>query len=134
MNNLDQLAYALEMAKQHEAEARNVRLAAEDALIAAVGLKDEGTQTAKTDWYKVSVTQSLTRSLTPDFAERLDALDPAIFCTVIRHKPEVNVSALKQLATANPDAYRLACSAIVTKPSKPSVKVERIETQQKEAA
>jgi hypothetical protein len=134
MNNLDQLAYALEMAKQHENEARNTRLAAEDALIAAIGLKDEGTQTTKTDWYKVSVTQSLTRSLTPDFAERLDALDPAIFCTLIKMKPEVSVSELKRLATANPDAYRLACSAIVTKPSKPSVKVERIETQQKEAA
>ena len=38
-----------------------------------------GTVNQKTDWYKVSVTQSLTRSLTPDFAERLDALDPAIF-------------------------------------------------------
>lgn len=134
MNNIDQLAYALEVAKQHEAEARDNRLRAEDALIQAVGLKDEGTQTAKTDWYKVSVTQSLTRSLTPDFAERLDSLDPAIFCAVIRNKAEVNVSALKQLATANPDAYRLVCSAVVTKPAKPSVKVERIETQQKEAA
>jgi hypothetical protein len=49
-------------------------------------------------------------------------------------KPEVSVSELKRLATANPDAYRLARSAIVTKPSKPSVKVEHIETQQKEAA
>ena len=134
MNTIDQLAYALEVAKQHEAEARNARLAAEDALIQAVGLKDEGTTSTKTDWYKVSVTQSLTRTLTPDFAERLDALDPAIFCAVIRNKPEVNVSALKQLATANPDAYRLVCSAVVTKPAKPSVKVERIETQQKEAA
>ena len=134
MTNIDQLAYALEMAKQHENEARDNRLRAEDALIQAIGLKDEGTQTAKTDWYKVSVTQSLTRSLTPDFAERLDALDPAIFCAVIRNKPEVNVSALKQLATANPDAYRLVCSAVVTKPAKPSVKVERIENQQKEAA
>lgn len=133
MNNLDQLAYALEVAKQHEAEARDNRLRAEEALIAAVGLKDEGTQTAKTDWYKVSVTQSLTRSLTPDFAERLDTLDPAIFCTLIKMKPELSVSELKRLATANPDAYRLVCSAVITKPAKPSVKVERIETQQETA-
>jgi hypothetical protein len=134
MHPIDRLALDLELAKEEETKARNTRLAAEDALIAAIGLKDEGTNTTKTDWYKVSVTQSLDRKLMPDFAERLDALDPAIFCTLIKMKPEVSVSELKRLATANPDAYRLACSAIVTKPSKPSVKVERIETQQKEAA
>lgn len=134
MNDLDQLAYALEVAKQHEAEARDNRLRAEEALIAAIGLKDEGTNSTKTDWYKVSVTQSLDRQLTPDFAEKLDALDPALFCTLIKHKPSLNVTEFKKLAVANPDAYRLVCSAVVTKPAKPSVKVERIEKQQQEAA
>jgi hypothetical protein len=134
MNDLDQLAYALEVAKQHEQEARDNRLRAEEALIAAVGLKDEGTQSAKTNWYKVSVTQSLDRKLTDDYAERLDSLPPDLFCRLIKHKPSLNVTAFKQLAVANPEVYRLVCSAVVTKPSKPSVKIERIENTQKEAA
>jgi hypothetical protein len=134
MHPIDQLALNLELAKEEEIKARNARLAAEDALIQAVGLKDEGTVSQKTDWYKVSVTQSLDRKLTDDYAEKLDSLDPTLFCQLIKHKPALNVTAFKHLATANPDAYRLVCSAVISKPSKPSVKVERIETQQKEAA
>jgi hypothetical protein len=129
--NLDQLSYALECAKQHENEARENRLRAEDALIAAVGLKDEGTNSVKSDWYKISVTQTLDRKFVPDFASILNTLDPAIVEQLVRIKTELNVTALKTLATANPEAFRVAASAVITKPAKPSVKIERIE---KEAA
>lgn len=126
---LDQLAFALECAKQAEIDARNARLAAEDALIAAVGCKDEGTISAKTDWYKISVTQSIERKIKPEALGILDEqLDPAIFGLLLKPKPpELNVSEYKKLATANPEAYRIAASVVIAKPSKPSVKVERIE-------
>jgi hypothetical protein len=46
----------------------------------------------------------------------------------------LDVTALKKLATANPEAYRVACKAIVARPGKPAVKLEIVEQTEKEAA
>jgi hypothetical protein len=43
---------------------------------------------------------------------------------LIKFKAEISVTGLKTLATTNPDAYRRVLPAIVTRPSKPAVKVE----------
>jgi hypothetical protein len=132
MTTVDALAYALEEAKLAESKAHEARLAAEQSLIDVIGLKDEGTKSQKTDWYKVSITQTLNRKLRSDYGAQLEDLDPAIQNQIIRVKPALDVAALKRLATSDPDAYRIACRAIETAPAKPSVKVERIE--QKEVA
>lgn len=132
---LDIAAYNLEQAKLAEEHARNNRLAAEEAIIALVGAKEEGSKSAKTAWYKLTTTGSLNRSLVPNWREVLDddAIDAQSFSAVIKMEPKLSVSGLKAVATANPDAYRVLCKAIVTKPAKTAVKVEMLK-QDKEAA
>jgi hypothetical protein len=72
----------------------------------------------------VTTTGSLTRSLVEDYASRIEGLDPEIQQRVIRYKPSLDVRALKALAAEDPDAYRIVCQAIETKPAKSTVKVE----------
>ena len=128
---LDRLAFALTEAKRSEALARDARMAAEQAIIDLLGEKDEGTITEKTEWYKVSTTTSLNRSLKPDWETQLAGVRPSVIQEVIRFKPEISVSGLKHLATRDPSAYGQVLKAIVTKPAKTSVKVELL---QREAA
>jgi hypothetical protein len=132
---LDVAAYALTEAKLAEDAARNHRLACENRLIELVGVKEEGTKSAKTAFYKVSTVGSLTRSLVPNWREILDddAIDAVSFAAVLKMEPKLSVSGLKQVATANPEAYRVICKAIVAKPAKVAVKVELIEAK-KDAA
>ena len=139
MNNdpspLDIAAYNLEQAKLAEERARVNRLAAEEMIIALVGAKEEGSKSMKTIWYKLTTTASMNRSLVPNWREILDddAIDAQSFAAVIKTEPKLVISGLKQVATANPEAYRILCKAIVTRPAKVAVKVEKIK-QKKEAA
>ena len=114
-------------AKQAEEAARLHRIECEEKLIEIVGLKPEGTQVQKTPYFKVSTVQSLSRSLTPDGEALIEAEGIPIFDQVVRYRPEVSVTGLKALATSNPAVYARVIKAIITKPGKPSVKVELLE-------
>ena len=124
---IDLAAWQLMNAKQAEKDAIAHRIECEQAVIELVGLKPEGTQVAKTPYFKVSTVQSLTRSLTPEGEALIEAEGIPIFDQVVRYRPEVSVSGLKALATSNPAVYARVIKAIITKPSKPSVKVELLE-------
>ena len=124
---IDLAAWQLVNAIQSEKDARQHRIECEQAVIDLVGLKPEGTQVAKTPYFKVSTVQSLTRSLTPDGEALIEAEGIPIFDQVVRYRPEVSVTGLKALATSNPAVYARVIKAIITKPSKPSVKVELLE-------
>lgn len=124
---IDLAAWQLLQDKQDEEKARQKRIASEDALIALVGLKTEGTQVQKTPYFKVSTVQSLTRTLTPDGEDLIEQEGTAILDQIVRYRPEVSVSGLKALATSNPAVYARVIKAIVTKPGKPSVRVELLE-------
>ena len=91
-----------------------------------MGLATEGTKSEKTAFFKVSTTQTLNRSLTPEGENIIEKEGEDILWQVLDYKPSIRVSGLKALATANPDAYARVVKAIVTKPAKPSVKVEEI--------
>ncbi|MFM2054704.1 MAG: hypothetical protein RL456_2741 [Pseudomonadota bacterium] len=132
--NIDELAFALENAKAAEDQARNVRLEAEAALIEAVGLKDEGSQSVKTDWYVVSTTQPISYSFTPAADAELKVLPADVVEAVRKVKYEVSVSGLKKLATANPDMYRLVSAVVIAKPGKPAAKVKRLAGPARKAA
>ena len=124
---IDLAAWQLVNAKQAEEAARLHRIECEEKLIELVGLKPEGTQVAKTPYFKISTVQSLTRSLTPEGEALIEAEGIPIFDQVVRYRPEVSVTGLKALATSNPAVYARVIKAIITKPSKPSVKVELLE-------
>jgi len=128
LTELDQAAYELEQAKALEGQVRDQRLACEERILALLPPKEEGAVNAKADWYKVTVTGNLTRSLIDErLADVQGAVPSDIYDDVIRYEPKLSVSGLKRCAVQNPEAYRLLCSAIATKPAKATVKVERIE-------
>lgn len=130
---LDAAVFAFYEAKQAEEQARNHRLHCENRIIELVGVKEEGTQSVKTDQYKISTAVTLTRTLVANYGEALDALPAEIFNAIVKHKPQLDVTAFKALATANPEAYRIACGAVIAKPAKPSVKLEILQPQQEAA-
>lgn len=125
---IDLAAYAYLQAKSAEENARNARLETENQLIELIGLAgDEGTMTKKSAYYKVSTVAGLTRSIN---LERLDEVsqhvDQDTFYSVFKTEWKLSVSALKKLATSDPDAYRALSGAVIAKPAKTTVKVEAI--------
>jgi hypothetical protein len=130
---LDIAAFDLMKARDSESQARQYRLVCEARVMGLLGCKEEGSQSTKTTWYKITTAGSLDRALVDNYGAVLDDLPPEIFNALIKHKPTLDVRALKALATNNPDAYRIACRAIVTKPAKPSVKVELLAQTQEDA-
>lgn len=125
--DIDLAAWDLLEAKRLEEEARQRRLEVEARLIELIGVKEEGTTSKKTAYFKASTTGGLTRTLVQDWEDVFAQLPDWVTDTAIRYKYEVSVSGLKQLATSNPDIYAKCLKAIVTKPAKPAVKVELLE-------
>jgi hypothetical protein len=122
---LDLACQAYREAKANEELARNARLSAEERILSLCGVKEEGTTTVKTEWFKVATVGNLTRTLLVDELPKVQGLiDQRIYEQVIKHEPKLSVSGLKAVATANPDAYRVLLAAVTTKPAKATVKVE----------
>lgn len=122
---LDQLAFALEKAKAEESAAKANRLKIEDAIAAEIGVKDEGTTTQKTEFYKISTTGGVTRKIT-DLVQLMGAAGE-LSNSLVRTKHELNTTQLKAIRTGNPDLYIEISRFIETTPRKPSIKVEQIE-------
>ena len=123
--DLDLACQAYREGKANEELARNARLSAEERILSLVGVKEEGTTTVKTEWFKVATVGNLTRTLLVDELPKVQGLiDQRIYEQVIKHEPKLSVSGLKAVATANPDAYRVLLAAVTTKPAKATVKVE----------
>lgn len=109
--------------KAAEDAARAERIKVEEQIISVVGVKEEGTVSRKTDWFKLSTTGKLTRTLDDKaFMAIRDQVPDAI--SPVEFAPKLNLRKLRDLETTNPDAYRLVASCLVTKPAKPAVRVE----------
>jgi hypothetical protein len=120
---LDGLALDFERAKDAEKRAIEYRRECESALIAAVGIKEEGAKSETTQWYKVTTTPRMAYKLAADWR---DHIPERLADTLVRTKEELNVTEYKKLATSHPYAFLLAAKGVVTEPSKPTIKVERI--------
>mgnify|MGYP001806229249 CR=1 FL=1 len=127
---LDLAAYELREAKAYEEDARNHRLECEQRLLALTGVKDEGAETHTTRYYKVTVTQSMTRTFTDDCQAFLTTLPNELFNSVVKLKPTLVTKGFKALADESPELYRALQAVLVTKTSKPSITVELIEPQE----
>jgi DNA-binding TFAR19-related protein (PDSD5 family) len=123
----DRIASQYIEAKRREEKAKADRLAAEEKLCELFGVKPEGSQTVSTDFFKVTTTGNMTRSIDADrFAEIAKTIPKAIRDRVIRTKVEPNLTELRKLEESNPDVYRALAAALTVKPAKASVKVEII--------
>lgn len=97
----------------------------ESRLIAEVGAKEEGSLTVHIDDHKVTTTGKMTRKLDPKaWAKLAPQLPETLTKMLIRNKPELNLRAYRDLADANPTAFELVSQAVITKPAKPTIKVE----------
>lgn len=129
-SRLDELAYELEQAKQAEQQSKDHRLIIEQQLCELVGIKDEGSHSIKGDYYKVTTTSGMTRTIDPVKWEEVRHRIPAtIAANLVRAKVELNIKQLKSLQSFDPAQYNIIAEAITTKPKKVSVKFERLEVQ-----
>lgn len=123
VTELDMLGQHWREARAAEDAARDERVRVEDQIIALVGVKEEGTLSRKTAWFKLSTTGKLTRSLDDKaFLAIRDQVPDEI--SPVEFAPKLNLRKLRDLETTHPDAYRLVASCLVTKPAKPAVRVE----------
>lgn len=120
---LDDLAEQFQRAKEDEAAAKERRLEVEGQIVAAMtDLKEEGTTTEKTDYFKVSVTTKLTRTLDyPAYLDLESQIPEGIRCVTL--KPEIDLKKLRAMEMVRPG---FSAQFVTTKPSKPTIKVEAI--------
>lgn len=134
MNTIDQLAAALEAAKINEDAARAARIDAENALLAVLPERTEGSATERGRDYKATATYGMTRSLdAAALAAIKDSVPEALFEQAIEYAPKLKLAGLRFLQNNEPEAYAVLAQAITAKPSKPSVKVEALVSMQEAA-
>lgn len=111
--------------KHQEDTARNNRIEVEQQIVDQLGCKQEGSQTHKTDGYKVTITGKINRTL--DVATWDSVVDkvPTNLSPVV-YKPSLDAKGLKYLQQNEPDVYRIVAEAITAKPGKPAIKVEKV--------
>lgn len=122
---IDHAAQHLRECKQAEDTAKAARIAAEDALIALVGCKTEGSTTIKTAYFAVKTIGKLTRSLdVPAFESIKTQIPEAIRDRLVRYKPELSLTELRHIESDEPEIYAVLTQALTIKPAKASVSVE----------
>lgn len=126
-SRLDQLAYQLEIAKDAEASAKAKRIAIEEELCAAAGVKTEGSLSASGEYYRVTTVAGFTRTLDLEkWHEIKDQIPEHIASKIIRLKQELDTKHLKNLQELDPAHYNIVAEAITTKPKKVSVRFQRL--------
>jgi hypothetical protein len=124
MTNTDQLLADWLEQKQIEQAANRARLKIETEIVAAFEVKDEGSTTHKTDAYKVTLTQPVTRSLDADkWNEVKDRLPSNMHPVKIELKADA--AGMKYLAKNEPVLWASVAEAFTTKAGKIGVKVEK---------
>ena len=131
-NEVAKLAKALHEAKQHEVDARNIRIHLEERQSAYLEIKPEGSATTKVGDYKVTTTSRMNRVVDQDAAARLREKYGKDIFAIFPVKYSVSAKEIKALAnmTVSKDIvpYRdEVLQAVTTKPGKLAVKVEETE-------
>lgn len=110
-------------AKRLEEAAKERRLAAEAALIAAVNNdKLEGSKTVDTPQFKVTVANKLTRTLDyVAYKTICDGLPEAL--QFVELDPKINLTKLRHVEAVDP---AIVAICITTKPAKPSITIKEV--------
>lgn len=122
---LDQLCAVLAVEKARLAKCQQNVREAEEAIVAVVGAKDEGSFSIDCDGYKVTTTQPVRRVVDTELAKDLQGeLPPDIYASLFDWKPSLSVRVYKDLEKYQPDWFAKISRAVTSKPGKVSVKVE----------
>ena len=124
---LEQLCGDLLRAKQAENDARDKRIAIEQAITDIVGIPEEGTKTTDAEGYKVKVDQRIKRTIDAKaWALVRDQIPEELRPIKIVEEIKVENKGVLWLKEKEQGYYRLLCQAMTEKPEKPSVKVEEV--------
>jgi hypothetical protein len=116
-----ELAEALLRAKAVERKANAERIAAEEALIAALGKRDEGSKTHTIDGYKVTITGKVSRKMDWKAWAEIEQSIP-VHLRPVKMKPELDEKGVKYLQANEPEIYKLLPLSV--SPAKTAVDVE----------
>ena len=126
MSNIDGLLADWLDAKAAEQKAQTLRYKIEAQITAAFETKPEGAITHKTECYKVTLTQPISRKVDLRKWEMVkDRMPTALH--PIKVKIEADSAGMKWLAEHEPELWGKVAEAFETKPGKIGVKVERVE-------
>ncbi|KAF1711087.1 hypothetical protein CSC70_03940 [Pseudoxanthomonas kalamensis DSM 18571] len=126
--NFDEKAALYEQRKQELNIAQTRLNEAHEALLADCVSRNEGSATTTGSNYKVTVTYGMNRTVDQAALNALWERLPEGARRVFPVKHGIDTKELRYWQSSEPDTYALIAQAITAKPSKPSVKVERIET------
>lgn len=128
MNNIDELADIVVGLKLQEHQATAARIEAEQALVALLGVKDEGSTTTRGQRYKVTTTGVMYRKVDEAALGAVRSkLSEAIFEKCFKFKPEIVTAGVRYLQQNEPELYAIAAQAIVATPGKPRVEIAVLE-------
>lgn len=120
--NASNLSNAWLEAKAAEDAARRKRIEIEEALIADLGVREEGAQTHNLDEHKITITGVLSRSLDAEKWEEIKDQIPADVCPV-SYAPKLDITGVKWVEKNRSDIYQILAHALTIKPGKTQVKV-----------
>jgi len=125
MSNTDQLLADWLEQKQIETTANRNRIKIEAEIVAAFEAKDEGAITHKTENYKVTLNQPITRSVDANAWDMVKHRLPENMHPVSM-VPKADAKGMKYLAQNEPTLWASVAEAFTTKPGKVGVKVEKL--------
>lgn len=120
---LNQLCNEWRLAKRTLDEARTSMIETEEKIIALVGNKEEGSQTQKTDQFKITTTGVINRRLDPALLDAVIDQIP-LHLRPIKTKVELDKKGYAYIKENEPAIYKLLSPAVTIKPGKTSVKIE----------
>lgn len=135
MNTFDQACAELEAAKIAEAAATAARIDAECAVLAEMESKPEGSVTQRGHAYKATATFTVNRSIDAAALEAIREQIPVpLFEQAVSYKPSLVQAGVRYLQQNEPETYAVLAQAITAKPGKPSVRIEAVAGDLREAA
>ncbi|MBK8974128.1 MAG: hypothetical protein IPM37_23215 [Hahellaceae bacterium] len=113
-------------AQAHLKTAQAIFAEAEEALVKAIGVKEEGTLTVTIDdQFKVSTTGKINRSLSESVWDAIKSQIPEPLAKrLVRYKPALDLKELRYIELNEPAYFALVSKAITAKPAKASVSVK----------
>lgn len=121
---MKQLITALSSAKKAEEKAKAKRIKAEEALIEALGKRDEGSKSYTVDDWTVTITAKLNRSIDWDKWDQVSGTVPKNLHPV-KTKRELDVKGVKWLKDHDAKNYKLLVPCLTSKPGKTAVTIKQ---------
>lgn len=119
---INEIAYRIIDFKIREAAFATKRKECEDELAKLIATKEEGSETQKTERFKITVTSKIKRTLDYPAYQAVEERIPENF-RCVKFKPDIDLQKLRLMDAANPG---FSAHFITTEPTRATVKVEML--------